>query len=142
MLPKVILTAVALALSSTTMAQSGRPCGLKIAPCPDGQTCIPNEDGCTNMDRCPGHCEFTNTYSSCGGHRIEPLDCDDAHECNDDPRKPESCGMACDVPGICIPKEQPKCGGYMEDGCPEGLACYDWPEEEYLARGEGCGVCL
>jgi hypothetical protein len=137
-----LIAMVFLALK-TVLGQSGRPCGLKVAPCPEDQHCIPNEPGCDDPNRCIGHCEFTNTYPSCGGHRAEPLDCDASADCRDDPREPDSCGMACDIPGICIPKDHATCDPSQGMGsCPGGLFCYVWEEEKEFDAGNGCGICL
>lgn len=138
-------TAILMALTPLTQANHGQPCGLRTAPCPDDQHCVPHDPVCTNMDRCSGSCQYKNTYPSCGGFRVEPQNCDAEDQCKDDPREPDSCGMACDRPGICIPIEQPTCDpeGGADEQCPEGLTCFKWPEKEYLVGGDGeCGVCL
>lgn len=62
-----------------------------------------------------------NDYPSCGGFRVHPESCDKDAECKDNPRIPGNCGMACDRPGICVPKTAPKCD---RGGCPEGLYCH------------------
>ena len=117
-----------------------RPCGLKIAPCPNDQECVPNDESCTDLNRCLGYCDWKNEYPDCGGFRVEPKYCDERSECKDDPREPESCGMACDVPGICIPKDASTCD--EGHGCPSGLYCYK--TVEYDNYGQPCdgSICL
>lgn len=90
------------------------------------------------------YCVFRNAYKSCGGNTPTPSTCDDngdATECVDDPRKP-GCGMSCDVPGICLPKELHTCGGLMGRECPEGLYCY-LPKPTEAGQCADCfGQCL
>lgn len=117
-----------------------RPCGLKIAPCPSGQQCTPNDPSCSDVWRCPGTCD----YKSCGGKRPVPVFCDEGAECIDDARK-GGCGMACDAPGICVSKMVPSCGGFAGRPCPRGLKCYDKPNDgcDPKKGGADCpGICL
>ena len=141
-----------------------RPCGFKIAPCPFGSVCVATSPYCTDLNRCLGTCKPkwlpvqtsttsltkptatpTRTYPSCGGFRPSPVPCPDDSFCADDPRKPSGCGMACDMPGICIPKKAPKCGGFAGIPCPSGFQCFDYPNDGCDPRqgGADCiGVCL
>ncbi|EQL00111.1 hypothetical protein G6O67_003399 [Ophiocordyceps sinensis] len=91
-------------------------------------------------------------YPACGGHTVKPLSCDEKSICVDDPRNPRSCGMACDVPGICIPKSVQTCE-HPGQACFKGLRCYKDPRAEcgsrygrYGSSGHGkdkCkGICL
>ncbi|KAL7931333.1 hypothetical protein V8C35DRAFT_310137 [Trichoderma chlorosporum] len=138
-----ILLSLAITLASA-QSQVGRSCGYKMAPCPFDMKCVPNNPYCPEPNKCPGHCEFRNQYESCGGFTPRPHNCDDDYECQDDPRLPPDCGLACDIPGICVPKDARFCGGFVGFGCPEGLFCYDAldgcdPEN----GGADCGgVCL
>lgn len=138
-----VLTATALAsLGATQATNSPRQCGLKIAACPSNTICIPSNPDCTDLDRCKGTCQ--KKYPSCGGHRPNPPRCDRNSECKDDPRFP-GCGMACDRPGICIPKNAPSCGGFAGFRCPAGLYCYDKPNDGCDPRNGGAdciGICL
>lgn len=147
-----IVTAALLAViipASHAQLLISRACGLKIAPCPEGMRCVPNDKSCPNTDYCVGHCEVDNKkptdwYRSCGGFRPEPRYCDRRSECIDDPRDFMNCGMACDKPGICVPWDRPECGGEGDQECPEGLSCYEWPDSEnYIGRrDDSVGVCL
>lgn len=135
----------ALTLALTHASDLNRPCGLKIAPCSEDMTCVPNEPSCTNPNKCLGTCQFTNTYKSCGGHRADPPKCADDELCLDDPRTPESCGQACDGPGICLPAKQIPCGGFVGAQCPEGLFCYDVPHDGCDPQNGGAdcgGICV
>jgi hypothetical protein len=126
-----ILAAVAAVASAISVSTPpGRSCGFKIAPCPKDQKCAPNDEGCSDIGTCPGHCVFTNEYPDCGGHRPNPPSCPAGTACVDDVRIP-GCGMACDRPGICVSESQPRCdftNGYY---CPRGLYCY---------FGQGIGI--
>lgn len=152
MLLKNFITATALGLISFAAAKGGvgpsteRPCGFKIAPCPEDTVCIPNANSCTNLNRCAGTCHFKNNYRSCGGFRPAPApSCPRGTICKDDPRFPDSCGMACDAPGICLPKRQRTCGGFAGLRCPDGLHCYDIPNDgcDVKKGGADClGICV
>lgn len=74
---------------------------------------------------CPSSTPSPEQYPSCGGFTIEPNECQEG-TCISDPRKP-GCGLACDQPGICVPKDVPRCGGYAGLKCSEGLECFDDP---------------
>jgi hypothetical protein len=65
--------------------------------------------------------------------------------CLDDPRTPESCGQACDKPGICLPAEGIECGGFVGKQCPQGLFCYDVPNDGCDPENGGAdcgGICV
>ncbi|CAM1502658.1 Fc.00g074340.m01.CDS01 [Cosmosporella sp. VM-42] len=142
------MTAAALGLGAFAMAKhsgTGQPCGLKIAPCPKDQYCLPDSPRCTDLNRCRGTCTFKNTYPDCGGFRPNPPKCDPDSTCQDDPRLPGSCGMACDKAGICVPNDLPSCGGFTGAECPKGLYCYDKPDDgcDPNHGGADCGgICL
>ncbi|KAH6975260.1 hypothetical protein BKA56DRAFT_590294 [Ilyonectria sp. MPI-CAGE-AT-0026] len=152
MLLNNFITATALGLISFAAAKgdvgpsTGRPCGFKIAPCPQDTVCIPNAKSCKNLKRCAGTCHFKNNYRSCGGFTPAPApSCPRGTVCKDDPRFPDSCGMACDAPGICISKRQRKCGGFAGFQCPYGLYCYDVLHDgcDPKKGGADCmGICL
>ncbi|KPM34611.1 hypothetical protein AK830_g11957 [Neonectria ditissima] len=148
-----IITAAALGLAGLAAAKpapvgssTGQPCGLKTAPCPEDARCIPDSKDCTNLKRCRGTCHFKNYYQQCGGFRVSPSPpCPGRTKCKDDPRLPDSCGMACDAPGICISPKLPQCGGFAGFTCPYGLYCYDAPNDgcDPNDGGADCiGVCL
>ncbi|KAL7941324.1 hypothetical protein V8C42DRAFT_335412 [Trichoderma barbatum] len=143
MLLKSVLLSFAISLASA-QSEIGRPCGFKIAPCPFDMKCVSDNPYCTELNRCPGHCEFKNKYESCGGFTPRPHNCDGNHRCEDDPRLPPNCGMACDIPGICVPKEKHYCGGFLGLSCPKGLFCYDELDScDPLHGGADCGgICL
>ncbi|PHH92923.1 hypothetical protein CDD83_3413 [Cordyceps sp. RAO-2017] len=146
MLSSSILALAAAALAGFGAAEPaarGRPCGLKIAPCPGNQICIPDSLDCEDLNRCKGTCR--KRYQSCGGFRVKPLECPKGFSCKDDPRLPPNCGLACDRPGICIPDKAPACSGLAGKRCPRGLDCYDRPNDGCDPRkgGADCiGVCL
>ncbi|KAM6530341.1 hypothetical protein FALCPG4_008465 [Fusarium falciforme] len=148
MLVKNLLVAVALGLTNFVAAKQGidRPCGLKIAPCPEDTECIPNSPDCRDLNRCPGRCYFKNQYQTCGGFTPKPPPpCKKGTSCIDDSRIPNSCGMACDMTGICAPKKLHQCGGIAGLECPDGLWCYDDPTDDCDPEngGSDCGgICL
>ncbi|KAG6190712.1 hypothetical protein E4U36_002065 [Claviceps purpurea] len=140
LLPLYIFSLVALGLASRQ-----RSCGFKIADCPSDQLCVPDSPECTNLNNCLGTCQFRNSYMACGGFRSQPVKCPSGTECRDDPRVPESCGLACDVPGICMPKKAPSCAGFAGRACPKGLQCYDVLHDGCDPQNGGAdciGVCL
>ena len=58
---KSLIPIWALSLAGLTSAAPntfGRPCGLKIAPCPAGFLCVPTNPLCANIDLCLGLCVF------------------------------------------------------------------------------------
>ncbi|KAJ4307633.1 hypothetical protein N0V84_012595 [Fusarium piperis] len=133
MLVKNLLAAAALGLTSFAAAKQGidRSCGLKIAPCPEDTECIPNSPDCTDLNRCTGRCYFKNQYQTCGGFTPKPPPpCKKGTSCIDDSRIPNSCGMACDMTGICAPKKLHQCRGIAGLECPKGLWCYDDPSDD------------
>lgn len=135
-----LLLAALIAVNTAAAQSDSRGCGLKIAPCPSDQNCIPDNDDCTDLNRCLGHCEWKNMYADCGGHRAVPKYCDEWSECKDDPREPYSCGMACDVPGICIPKHVEGCDG--DEECSDGLWCYDMKTFDAYGTSYSEAVCM
>lgn len=145
---KKVLAFTLIGIKSLALAQSsavGRPCGLKIAPCPNDLTCIPDNPTCTNTYRCKGTCAFKNKYPPCGGNSLNPPKCDENSTCQDDPRLPDSCGMACDFLGICIPKDTLFCGGFAGFQCPPGKFCYDVLNDGCDPNNGGAdcgGICL
>lgn len=115
-----------------------RPCGRRIAPCPESQTCFPNEPGCTDLNFCLGTCD----YPSCGGFTSNPQTCSPKAKCVDDAREP-GCGQACDKPGICVPNDQPTCDHEGDEACPNGTKCYLWSSNGPVVGGEdSAGICL
>ncbi|KAL6814425.1 hypothetical protein J3E69DRAFT_347215 [Trichoderma sp. SZMC 28015] len=143
MLLKSVLLTLAITLASA-QSEVGRPCGFKIAPCPFDMKCVADNPYCPDRNKCPGHCEFKNKYDSCGGFTPRPHNCDRNHVCQDDPRLPPNCGMACDIPGICVPKAAEFCGGFAGFACPAGKYCYDVLDDcDPENGGADCGgICL
>ncbi|PGH18828.1 hypothetical protein AJ79_00241 [Helicocarpus griseus UAMH5409] len=81
-------------------------------------------------------------YQRCGGFVVNPKPCPADHVCIDDPRRP-GCGMACDIPGICVKKEF--CGGIAGIPCPSGKECFDDPTDNCDPKkgGADCaGICI
>ncbi|KAG5928009.1 hypothetical protein E4U42_001435 [Claviceps africana] len=139
------LSLLALAATLVPVSAQGQPCGLKIAPCPSDQHCVPDSPRCNNPNRCRGTCQFRNTYLSCGGFRTQPVTCPEGTECRDDPRVPRGCGLACDAPGICMPTNAPSCAGFAGRLCRKGLYCYDVPDDGCDPQNGGAdcaGICL
>lgn len=150
-------------LAAVASAQSygGRPCGFKIAPCPEGQVCRKNDPKCDRGENCAGTCVPVKpvptlkptatitraprpTYKPCGGFRIDPtMQCADDEICMDDPYV-EGCGLACDRPGICVKPEF--CGGFAGFSCKDPRKiCVDDPRDDCdpLNGGADCGgVCV
>ncbi|KAG6279033.1 hypothetical protein E4U48_000259 [Claviceps purpurea] len=141
----VLLPLYIVSLAALGLASRQRSCGFKIADCPSDQLCVPDSPECTNLNNCLGTCQFRNSYMACGGFRSQPVKCPSGTECRDDPRVPESCGLACDVPGICMPKKAPSCAGFAGRACPKGLQCYDVLHDGCDPQNGGAdciGVCL
>ncbi|KAG6254403.1 hypothetical protein E4U23_006312 [Claviceps purpurea] len=141
----VLLPLYIFSLAALGLASRQRSCGFKIADCPSDQLCVPDSPECTNLNNCLGTCQFRNSYMACGGFRSQPVKCPSGTECRDDPRVPESCGLACDVPGICMPKKAPSCAGFAGRACPKGLQCYDVLHDGCDPQNGGAdciGVCL
>lgn len=85
----------------------------------------------------------THTYKPCGGYRVTPLKCDEGEICIDDPYNTSSCGLACDLPGICV--KPIMCGGIAGFRCPDGKKCFDDPRDDCdpLKGGADCaGLCI
>ena len=138
MLPTTILLTLLTTLVAADASDLGRACGgAKQAKCPTDMKCSSRQ------------CVWRNSYPSCGGFRVAPAPtCPSGSTCQDDPREPDSCGMACDKPGICVPNNAPKCGGFAGFVCPtspKALYCYDIMTDSCDPRsgGRDClGVCL
>jgi hypothetical protein len=106
------------------------PCGADIGLCPKPDLyCKPDDTECADLTRCRGTCAYKNIFVYCGGYRIPgPEPCEKGENCIDDPRNPESCGMACDGPGVCLSDDMTEC---EEDGdCQEGQWCYEDTKEQ------------
>jgi hypothetical protein len=86
--------------------------------------------------------EPTFTYQSCGGFRIQQKPCPVDQICVDDPRQ-GGCGMACDMPGICVTPTF--CGGFAGLRCRDGKICVDDPRDDCdpMNGGADCGgICV
>lgn len=113
------------------------PCGADIGLCPsDDQFCKADDTECADLTRCAGTCVFKNVFVFCGGFSIEPKPCEAGETCADDPRSPESCGMACDHPGICLSDDITECED--DSGCPEGQWCYENAKYDVPPSGKVC----
>ncbi|KAM4066105.1 hypothetical protein HRG_012049 [Hirsutella rhossiliensis] len=114
-------------------------------PMPISHALCPNDLKCLDLSVCTGVCEPKSRFLSCGSRRPIPQRCDDYSRCIDDPRFPHTCGLACEIPGICVSKQTPKCGSTQDRPCPRGLRCYDMPCEESALQPDGdycVGICL
>lgn len=151
--------AVAALLGAATLASAERrPCGFRIAPCPTGEVCEKVDPSCDRGENCAGVCVPATpttlsvvttpkatpkpTYGPCGGHRIEPLTCPDDQICIDDPYA-HGCGMACDMPGICVTPVF--CGGFAGIQCEGGKTCVDDPRDNCDPKNGGAdcgGICV
>ncbi|KAL2210673.1 hypothetical protein CC79DRAFT_1331044 [Sarocladium strictum] len=104
-------------------SDSGSSSGDNLCPSPD-LYCKPDDTECADLTRCSGRCAFKNMFVRCGGFRLPgPAPCEYDETCADDPRNPESCGMACDAPGVCISQRMVEC--VDDTGCPDGQWCYE-----------------
>jgi hypothetical protein len=144
-------------LSALVTAASGISCGLEMAPCHQDEICVPLDPTCTDLSHCVGTCRTppgtvrayytaTKDYKSCGGFTATPQHCPVDYKCIDDPRS-GGCGMACDMPGICVPKDSPTCAGFSGRMCKKetGLQCYDYPGDSCNPKNGGAdciGICL
>ncbi|KAF6807126.1 proteinase inhibitor kazal [Colletotrichum sojae] len=85
----------------------------------------------------------TTTYPDCGGFRPTPAPpCPEGNICIDDPWR-DGCGMACDIPGICV--KPVHCGGFAGIACPQGMWCIDDRRDDCdpLNGGADCiGLCV
>ncbi|KAH7141418.1 hypothetical protein B0J13DRAFT_623785 [Dactylonectria estremocensis] len=149
MLLNNFIAVAVLGLASSASAfvgpSTGVKCGYGLAACPKDQVCVADNPKCTKSNRCPRTCHYKNRYKSCGGFVVKPKGCRKGLTCQDDPRFPDSCGQACDMPGICLPKKLPECGGFLGLKCPKGKYCYDKPHDgcDPNEGGADCiGVCL
>ena len=82
------------------------------------------------------------TYKSCGGFRIKPIDCAEGEICMDNPYV-SGCGLACDMPGICVTPVF--CGGFAGIPCKDGKICVDDPRDDCspTTGGADCsGLCI
>ncbi|GAB1313754.1 hypothetical protein MFIFM68171_03964 [Madurella fahalii] len=142
--------AVAVLLGAATLASADkRPCGFKIAPCPAGEVCEKVDPSCDRGENCAGFCVPETPkpprprYPSCGGYRVEPVTCPEADQlCIDDPYA-NGCGMACDLPGICVTPVF--CGGFAGIQCEDGKMCIDDPRDDCdpMNGGADCGgICV
>lgn len=144
--------------AATVASADERPCGFKIAPCPAGQVCQKVDPSCDRGENCAGVCVPSTpttlsiskatpkpprpTYQSCGGFRVEPVGCPEGQICVDDPYA-GGCGMACDMPGICVTPVF--CGGIAGIPCKDGKKCVDDPTDDCdpLNGGADCGgICI
>lgn len=156
--PSILAVTLVSILASPALASEDRPCGFRIAPCPTGQTCHRTDLTCTRGENCAGVCrsgtetlttvtvtappEPTRTYQSCGGFRPKPAPCPEDQICIDDPDR-GGCGMACDMPGICV--SPTFCGGYGNIKCKGGKKCIDDPRDDCDPKkgGYDCGgICV
>ncbi|KAK3360477.1 hypothetical protein B0T25DRAFT_496385 [Lasiosphaeria hispida] len=60
-LPTAFLTLLAALAAGTS---DRRPCGLKIAPCPSGETCLRRDPSCTRGENCLGYCAAVATSTN------------------------------------------------------------------------------
>jgi hypothetical protein len=151
---KVLIFLLTLVVSEVSLAQRSRPCDA-TAPCPLGWVCDYSEssyeDPKPHIGMCvPPKSTLTTsrwpapTYQPCGGFvpAPDPNPCPKGYVCMDDPRK-GGCGMACDMPGICV--EPNFCGGFAGIQCPRGMGCYDDPKDNCDPKhgGADCGgLCI
>ncbi|KAK0609569.1 hypothetical protein B0T17DRAFT_594069 [Bombardia bombarda] len=147
LLPTIFVSILGYAALASAKGPGGRPCGLKIAPCPSGQTCkllnahtgvcVKPAPTLTTSTVAP-----TPTYAPCGGFRI-PIACPNADQiCMDDPRS-GGCGMACDAPGICVTPVF--CGGFAGIQCASNRLCVDDPRDDCDPSNGGAdcgGLCV
>jgi hypothetical protein len=95
-------------LPANAPVAAGRRCGMNLPDCPQPQQyCASNEPNCFSLDVCPGTCKVWPArpppkYPSCGGFTRTPNVCPSPNVCVDDPYNGPSCGMSCDVSGICV----------------------------------------
>lgn len=85
---------------------SGAMCGVQLPGCPSNQWCISSDPMCYSQDVCYGKCQHKPVYPppkypSCGGFTRKPNTCFAPNVCMDNPYG-QGCGMACDLPGICV----------------------------------------
>lgn len=113
--------------------------------CSVDKKCVPDSAECQQLATCSGNCVFKNEYASCGGLTPTPTFCSKSTRCDNDPRIDYGCGLACDRPGICLPKKLKTCGGITGQRCRKGLYCYDDPKLScsYTKGDPDCsGICL
>ncbi|KAL8358181.1 hypothetical protein RB601_009547 [Gaeumannomyces tritici] len=107
-------------------------------------------------------------YTSCGSRGMKP--CSPGLKCIDNPYRPasRSCGMSCDIPGICVPETGSapapgspasgdstapvttptpssgagaSCGGFLGSACSGGLKCVQARKEVQYCN-DCLGVCV
>jgi hypothetical protein len=92
--------------TSEQNATVGARCGVLLPLCADGQDCIGTDPMCYSEDVCYGVCKKIPIrpppkYPACGGYTRKPNTCLAPNICINDPFS-GGCGMACDMPGICV----------------------------------------
>ncbi|KAK3291791.1 uncharacterized protein B0H64DRAFT_435555 [Chaetomium fimeti] len=126
-------------LGAASMAVAERPCGFKIAPCPDGEICEKVDPNCNKGVNCQGICVKA---AFCGG--IAGVACEPGMMCVDDPTDdcdPKNGGADCG--GICV--KPPFCGGFSGTECEDGKKCVDDPSDDCDPENGGAdcsGICV
>ncbi|KAK4172770.1 hypothetical protein QBC36DRAFT_361865 [Triangularia setosa] len=160
----IIALALSLGVSGETLL---RPCGPGLERCPSGWICQTPERSLTGEGICvhlPLHAPLpitttlatarasrttstppkpTPTFQSCGGFRVNPVNCPRGQICVDNPYV-EGCGMACDKPGICVDPSE-FCGGFAGFRCKGDKVCIDDPRDDCdpFNGGADCGgICV
>ncbi|KAF3006281.1 hypothetical protein E8E14_008027 [Neopestalotiopsis sp. 37M] len=124
---------------------SATGCGFKLAPCTNGEVCVPDSPDCTQViGLCAGTCTAPITDGRPCGLRIAPCDAGDVCLPND-----PSCTDPDRCLGQCYPLPTPTvkerktptptyqaCGGFVitPNPCPADYQCIDDP------RKGGCGM--
>ena len=93
-----------------------------IQALPQGETSVTLGGPTVRLSLRPYPSAYTSSirgYAPCGGFSVKPATCPEGYECIDDARIENSCGMACDRPGICV-KDAEFCGGIAGFQCPKG----------------------
>ncbi|KAK5996063.1 hypothetical protein PT974_04490 [Cladobotryum mycophilum] len=122
MLFKYFLAFAATGLINHGLADGGRPCGLKIARCPQGNVCVPDNPKCTDLNRCRGTCTPDHCSRPCG-FKIAP--CPQDMACI--PNSP-ACTDLNNCLGTCTTlRKYPPCGGHRPDPpqCDKQSVCID-----------------
>jgi hypothetical protein len=142
---------------------SGSCGGFAGLTCPTGQRCVDNpRDNCdpnSGGADCSGVCvpaapshppadaghdpvDAGSAPMSCGGHVANPQMCPSGFKCVDDPN---SCSMAVDCTGICVPDDTiiKQCGGFTPNPptCEAGFTCFDNPINCCMAN-DAPGICV
>ncbi|KAI5468097.1 hypothetical protein BGZ63DRAFT_372943 [Mariannaea sp. PMI_226] len=116
-----------------------------MASCLDDQNCVNPKIKCDSIDACPGKCQWKNEYPVCSDCETESEGCPEDSHCVYDPRLPKPAADDTETPKVCVPKSPPPCGGFIGSQCPEGLFCYDQPDDgcDTSKGGADCGgICL